>query len=219
MAGDYRKRDPSDSKPLLNGRDIGQTRLRVAAEQIVCTQGDPLDALFYVESGQLKISVVSPSGKEAVIGVRNEGDFFGVRSLISSGQRLAAATALTDCTIIRISKSGVTSLLRAGPDFAEMFIGYLLRQLLRDQENLIDQLTNSAERRLARVLLQLADVSRTGKPNTIQINQTVLANMIGTTRPRVSAFMNKFRRQGFIEYDRHGSISVRNDLFKVVLDA
>jgi CRP/FNR family transcriptional regulator, cyclic AMP receptor protein len=219
MAADYRKRDPSDSKPLLNGRDIGQTRLRFTAEQVVCTQGDPPDALFYIESGQLKVSVVSPSGKEAVIGVRGEGDFFGVRSLVSGDQRLATATALTDCTIVRIAKSAVTGLLRAGPDFAEMFIGYLLRQHLRDQENLIDQLTNSAERRLARVLLHLADVNRTGKPHTIQINQTVLANMIGTTRPRVSAFMNKFRRRGFIEYDRHGSISVRNELLKGVLDA
>jgi CRP/FNR family cyclic AMP-dependent transcriptional regulator len=174
--------------------------------------------VFYIQGGQVKISIVSPNGKEAVTGVRGEGDFFGVRSLLGGDQRLATVTALTECIIIRIRKAAMTRLLRERPDLVEMFVSYLLRQHLRDQENLIDQLTNSAERRLARVLLQLASSGGTAGPAPVRIDQMALANMIGTTRPRVNSFMNKFRRNGFIEYDREGSINVRSALRQVLLD-
>jgi CRP/FNR family cyclic AMP-dependent transcriptional regulator len=162
MATDSRRTNTDDLRRLINGQAVGQTCLRLAGGQIVCRQGDPPDAVFYIQGGQVKISIVSPNGKEAVTGVRGEGDFFGVRSLLGGDQRLATVTALTECIIIRIRKAAMTRLLRERPDLVEMFVSYLLRQHLRDQENLIDQLTNSAERRLARVLLQFRRHRRTG---------------------------------------------------------
>ncbi len=216
MATDSKTRDAYESNRLPSGRD--QTRLRFAANEIICRQDDPAEALFYDEVGQVNISVVTPSGKQAVIGLRGEGDFFGVRSLLSGDHRLTTVTASSDCAIMRIKKTGVKRLLRDHADFAEMFISYLLRQHLRDQESLIDQLTNSAEKRLARVMLQLANYSRADDTLTIRANQTMLANMTGTTRARVNSFMNKFRRHGYIEYNGQGLITVRNALRKVLFD-
>ena len=218
MARDGAKRDASDPRRLLSGGGAGQMRLQFAVGQTIFKQGDLTDEVFYIEHGQVKLSVVSAGGKEAVVAVHGTGDFFGTRSLLSGDQRIATATALADCTLIRIRKSAMRGLLRENLDLAEMFLCYLLRQHIRDQENIIDQLTNSAERRLARVLLQLAAASHGGRPNTIKLNQTELANMIGTTRSRVSSFMNKFRHRGFIDYDRQGVISVRDGLRKVLND-
>lgn len=168
--------------------------------------------MFYVESGRVITSAVVPSGKEAVTALRGDGDFFGTRSLVAQ-QRTATATTLTDCALVRLTKATLIRVLREQPDFAELFTIYLMRQSLQDQENLIDHLTNSAEKRLARVLLQLAEC---GGHSPTLISQDVLAKMIGTTRSRVSFFMNKFRRQGYIEYNRYGYV-VRNSQLAALL--
>ena len=158
---------------------------------------------------------------EAIIGVRGRGDFFGLQSLLGGGRRrgLDAATALTDCTIIQVKASTAIRLLREHPDFAANFIIYLIRLHLRSEERLIDQLTYSAEQRLARVLLQLADADGFIEPDLVYVNQTLLANTVGTTRSRVSAFMNKFKRRGLIDYDRRGVLGVRRALRDFVSDA
>ncbi|MGD0024208.1 MAG: Crp/Fnr family transcriptional regulator [Xanthobacteraceae bacterium] len=219
MAKDKRTNDTLDPKRVLSGRGAGQSRLRLAPGQVIFAQGDFADALNYIESGLVKLAVVSPSGKEAVIALRGDGEFFGTWCLIKEHRRAATSTALTDCSLVRITAAAVIRMLREEPGFAEMFVTSLVSQHLRAQETLVDQLINSAEKRLARVLLQLANFGRAGNPGSIptRINQAVLANTIGTTRPRVSFFMNKFRRQGFIEYDRHGYVTVRNSLRNVFL--
>jgi CRP/FNR family cyclic AMP-dependent transcriptional regulator len=215
MPTDSRHREPFDPERVLTGRASGQTRLHFAAKQIVFRQGASPHALFYIEHGVIKISALSPCGREAVTGLRGAGDFIGVRSLLRGSRFVGTAAALTDCAVISIGKSATTRMLREEAEFAEMFINYLIRQHIRDQASLIDQLTNSAERRLARVLLQLS--SPGGRP--VRIDQETLANMIGTTRPRVSSFMNKFRKCGFIEYDRGCFISVRSGLRRLLRDA
>ena len=204
-----------DPGAALTGHASGQSRLQFPAQHIIYSQGGKADALFYIESGLVKISVVVPSGKEAVVGIRRERDLFGTRCLV--GQRMGTATALTATSLIRVTTSAVTRLLREEPDFAVNFAIHLLHQSIYDQENLVDQLTNSAERRLARTLLQLADFSNHDvSPIPAQINQTLLAEMVGTTRSRINFFMNKFKRQALIEYDRHGGISVRNSLLDLL---
>ena len=206
-----------DPRQVLSGQSDGQSRLRYIAGKIICQQGDPANVLFYVERGHIAISVVSPTGNEAVIGLRGQGDFFAVRSLMSGSRRLLTATALTESTIVRIRKSAAAILLRERSEFAEMFIAYLLRQKLRDQENIINQLTNGAEGRLARTLLQIADWNATGT-GEIQLDQTMLANLIGATRGRVNFIMNKFKRHGLIEYDRRGIVIARDALLKALGD-
>jgi CRP/FNR family transcriptional regulator, cyclic AMP receptor protein len=213
MAAKNWNRAAFDPKKLLNGRAAGQARLHLAARQIVYRQADLPHALFYIEDGLVKISVLSPGGREAVTGVCYQGDFIGVGLLLSEDHHLGTAAALTDCVLISIGRPAMGRLLREEPAFADMFIDRLIRQHLRDQETLIDNLTNSAESRLARVLLRL---SNAGGP--IQIDQETLANMIGTTRPRVNSFMNKFRRNGLIDYGRQSSIIVRKALSRVLAD-
>ena len=204
-----------DFGKLLTGRGSGQMQLHFAANEIVYRQGDKADAAFYVVSGKVKISAVVPSGKEAVVGMRGEGEFFGTRCLISL--RAGTATALTDCVLIRITAPALARLLREEPDFAVLFATKLVRQSVSDQEVLVDHLINSAEKRLARTLLRLADFSgRSAGAIPAKVNQSELASMIGTTRSRVSFFMNGFRRRGLIEYDRHGHIMVRDALGGVV---
>lgn len=161
---------------------------------------------------------MSESGKEAVVAIRGPGEFFGTRCLVD--RRTGMAAALTACSLIRVTTSALIRLLREEPNFAVMFATYLVKQSIRDQENLVDHLTNPAEKRLARTLLQLANYVDSGDPRSIStpINQGMLANMIGTTRPRVSFFMNKFRRQGLIEYTRDGGLTVRDGLRRYLLD-
>lgn len=214
MAKNKQRKSTFDPRRLLNGRRSGQSRVAFAPDQVIYTQGDPADAMFYVESGRVKIAVVSPSGKEAVVGIRSEGTFFGTRCLVAS--RIGTATALTICSLIRVTRSALTRLLREEPDFAVMFATDLVLQSIHDQESIVDHLTNPAEKRLVRTLLQLANAvdgdGGVSYPISTPINHAVLAKMIGTTRPRVSFFLNKFRKQGFIAYDRNGQISVRNSL-------
>jgi CRP/FNR family transcriptional regulator, cyclic AMP receptor protein len=213
-----RPRQISNPKRFATACGAGQWRLQLAAGRPVFVQGDLADALYYVESGQVQMSVVSPTGREAVIALCGAGEFIGTRCLVKARRRTATAITLTSCTFVRITPNAVTRMLREEAGFAEMLVISLASQQLRVQENLIDQLTNSSEKRLARALLQLANNGYGGNPSPIpaRINQAVLANMIGTTRPRVSFFMNRFRRQGFIEYDRHGHVSVRPSLLSVL---
>lgn len=209
MTKDRRATDEFDLRTVLTGRGTGQSRLQLPPEHVIYAQGDVADALFYVESGWVKMSAVVPSGKEPVIALRRADEFFGVRSMVA-GRRQATATALTDCSVVRVTKSALNQLLRAQPDFAVTFAAALVRRSIFDQESLIDHLTNSAEKRLARTLLQLANEVRGDNAHFIPggINQALLASMIGTTRSRVSVFLNKFKREGMITYGRNGHVSV-----------
>jgi CRP/FNR family transcriptional regulator, cyclic AMP receptor protein len=220
MTKNPRSRQAFDFSRLLNGRGANQSRLRVPSGDLICRQGDPADALFYIEKGRAKVTMVSARGKEAMISVRGEGDFVGVRALIAR-RRGFSATALTECSVVRVTASAIVRLLREEPDFAEMFVACLVRQSIRDQQNLAGQLTDSSERRLAEALLRLASNGdgQRSQPIAPRVSQADLASMIGTTRSRVSSFMNKFRKQGFIDYNRRGDVTVHTALSKALRDS
>jgi CRP/FNR family cyclic AMP-dependent transcriptional regulator len=183
----------------------------------IFTQGDAAEAVFYIQTGKVKLTVVSQQGKEAVIAILEHGAFFGESCLAGQAIRTATATAVEDSSIVRIDKEAMISLLHEEPAFAERFMAYLLAHTIRTEEDLVDQLFNSSEKRLARVLLLLAHFGKEGKPETIiaKISQETLAEMIGTTRSRVSFFMNKFRKLGFIDYN--GELHVHSSLLNVIL--
>lgn len=185
--------------------------------QVVFGQGDPSDAVFYIREGRVKMTVVSKSGKEGVIGVLGTRSFFGEACLTGQHARVATASTLTEASILRMDKAAVLRLLQSEPVFSEAFTSYLLKRTVRIEEDLVDQLFNSCERRLARALLLLADVGEVGEPERVipKISQETLAEMVGATRSRVSFFMNKFRRLGFIKY--RGTIEVHSSLLNVVL--
>jgi len=219
MAREDPGKEQFDFRTALTGRDDGQSVLSFPSGHLIYRQGDPADAVFYVESGHIKIAVVTPNRREAVVGIRTPGEFFGTRGLV--GKRMGFASALTACSLIRLTTPALILLLRGNSDFAVAFATHLVNQSIRDQSSIVDYLTNSAEKRLARLLLQLADCADDGEgANTISapINQSFLANMVGTTRSRISFFMNNFRRRGLIEYDRHGRVRVHNSLRKDVLN-
>ncbi len=220
MAPDRSPSRASHFSRFLTGRGLGQARLRVASQQVVCPQGAPDDALFYIEAGWVKISVTSRAGREAVLAIRGPGNFFGTRSLIAGHWRRGSATTLSECAVVRVTRAAAIRLLRTEPDFAEMLTVYLTLQGQRDQASLADQLIYPSERRLARTLLRLANDGGDRMPAGIsmRINQDDLASMIGTTRSRVSHFMNKFRRSGFIEYNRQGYITVHRSLRNIDAD-
>ncbi len=198
---------------------VGEGRLAASyrRNQTVFSQGDPADAVFYVESGKVKLSVVSAEGKEAVVGMIGSAEFFGEGCLSTQTKRMATATAFVDSRIVRLDRVAVLRVLRNQPKFASMFISYLLARNIRIEEDLVDQLFNSSEKRLARVLLLLANFGKDGKPEAVipKVSQEVLAEMVGTTRSRVSFFMNKFRKLGFIEYNDH--LEVHSSLLGVLL--
>jgi CRP-like cAMP-binding protein len=206
-----------DPKTFLSTVNGGRTVAAYRKNQAVYRQGDPADAVFYVQAGKAKVTVISAQGKEAVIAFLGEGDFFGEGCLDGQVLRLATVTALTPCSIMRIPKAEVVSVIHEQPAFAELFIAHLLARNSRAEEDLVDQLFNSSEKRLARTLLILANFGKEGPPEPVlaKISQETLAEMIGTTRSRVSAFMNKFRRLGLIDYN--GQIEVRRSLLNVVL--
>jgi CRP-like cAMP-binding protein len=185
--------------------------------QIVYTQGEPADSVFYIQSGKVKATVISAQGKEAVVALPGTDDFFGEGCLTGQPLRLATVSAMTDCVIVRISKADITRVIHEEPAFAELFIAHLLTRNSRVEEDLVDQLFNSSEKRLARVLLLLANFGKEGRPEPViaKISQETLAEMIGTTRSRVSHFMNKFRELGLIDYNGH--IEVHSSLLNVVL--
>jgi CRP-like cAMP-binding protein len=195
---------------------------RVVAEYpksgTIFSQGDAADAVFYVQKGKVKLAVVSPQGKEATVAVLTAGDFVGEDCIATTHPlRLITATALSECVLLKIGKSEMVRVLSKEQAFSDVFVAFLLARNARIQEDLIDQLFNSSEKRLARILLQLAQFGKEGTPEVVipKISQESLAEMVGTTRSRVSFFMNRFRKLGFIEYD--GTIKVHSSLLNVVL--
>jgi CRP/FNR family transcriptional regulator, cyclic AMP receptor protein len=205
---------------FLTGRGAGQSRLRPAPGEILWTQGDPGEELFFIEKGWIKVSFVSPNGKEALLALPGEGELIGTRCLIDRYRRMGTATALGECSLIRITKAAVIRLLRQEPDFAQMLLTCVVSQSLRAQRILAEQLTDSSERRLAKMLLRLTNGAgkQKSEPILVRISQAGLASMIGTTRGRVSYFMNKFRRQSFIDYNRQGYVTVHKRLGNALLD-
>ena len=195
----------------------GKTSLTPPKKQILYSQGDAADAVFYIQGGKVKLTVVSEQGKEAVVAILEQDSFFGEACLAGQIVRTATATALEDSRIVRIDKDAMMRVLHEEPTFAELFMSYLLAHSIRIQEDLVDQLFNSSEKRLARVLLLLAHFGKKGKPEPViaKVSQETLAEMIGTTRSRVSYFMNKFRRLGFINYN--GGLHVHSSLLNIVL--
>src|ERR1700722_18714077 len=208
---------PFDPKEFLSKINGGQRTSDYRKDQIVFRQGDSADAVFYIQSGKVKKTVVSEQGKEAVVAILGAGDFFGEGSLAGEALRLSTDSALTKSVIARISKADITRVIHEEPTFAELFIAHLLSRNSRVEEDLVDQLFNSSEKRLARTLLLLANFGKEGRPEPIiaNISQETLAEMIGTTRSRVSHFMNKFRKLGLIDYN--GSIEIHSSLLNVVL--
>jgi CRP/FNR family cyclic AMP-dependent transcriptional regulator len=206
-----------DPKLFLAKVGKGRTKADYQKHQKIFSQGDAADAIFYVQKGKVKLTVVSSEGKEAVIALLGTGDFFGEGSLAGQTRRMATATTMTDCGIARLDKAEVIRLLSREPAFSEMFLQYLLTRNIRIEEDLVDHLFNSSEKRLARVLLLLANFGKDGQPETVipKISQETLAEIVGTTRSRVSFFMNRFRKLGFIEYN--GSLEVHKSLLHVIL--
>jgi CRP-like cAMP-binding protein len=198
---------------------IGEGRKIVCAskKQGVYAQGDACDALFYIQKGKVKLTVVSKVGKEATIAILNPGDFFGEGGLAGQVVRMASATAITECELMRIEKAAMVLALHDQHTLSDMFTAYLLGRNIRYEEDLVDQLFNSSEKRLARILLLLAHFGKPGKPEQVipKISQETLAEMVGTTRGRVSFFMNRFRRLGFIKYN--GTLEVHSSLLNIVL--
>jgi CRP/FNR family cyclic AMP-dependent transcriptional regulator len=206
-----------DPKIFLAKVGEGKTISEYRKDQIVFSQGDAGDAVFYIQKGEIKLTVISEQGKEAVVGILGPGHFFGEGCLNGHPLRVTTAMALDECLITRIEKGAMIATMHDEPEFSELFMAYLLTRNSRIEEDLIDQLFNSSEKRLARLLLLLANFGKEGIPAPIigRISQETLAEMIGTTRSRVSFFMNKFRKLGFIEYN--GKIEVHNSLLNVVL--
>ena len=206
-----------DLDAFLATADGGRTIARYEKGGTVFAQAEPADAVFYIQKGKVKIAVTSDQGKEAVVALLGVGDFFGEGCLIGQPLRLAAASAMTECTIMRVDKPTMVRVIHDEPSFAEKFISHLLARNTRVEEDLVDQLFNSSEKRLARILLLLANFGKEGRAEPIapKISQETLAEMVGTTRPRVSFFMNKFRSLGFIEYN--GNLEVHPSLLSVVL--
>ncbi|PYV97659.1 MAG: Crp/Fnr family transcriptional regulator [Acidobacteria bacterium] len=195
----------------------GRKMLAVPKHQTIYTQGDEADAVFYVQKGRVKLTVVSKIGKEATIGILSEGNFFGEGSLAGQVLRMGSAAAMTDCELLRVEKQAMMDALHREHTFSDMFVAYLLARNIRYEEDLVDQLFNSSEKRLARVLLLLAHFGKEDMPETVvpKISQETLAEMIGTTRSRVSFFMNRFRKLGFIHYN--GGLQVHSSLLNIVL--
>jgi CRP/FNR family transcriptional regulator, cyclic AMP receptor protein len=210
-----------DPKIFLAHIGAGRTNADYRANDVVFAQGDPADAVYYLQSGKAKITVTSENGKEAVLAILGPDDFFGEGCLNGQPLRLATVTAMTDCSIMRLEKAAMVRVLHEEPKFADLFIAHLLSRNSRVEADLVDQLFNSSEKRLARMLLLLANFGKDAKqePVIAKISQETLAEMIGTTRSRVNFFMNKFRRLGFIDYngDTHGDLRVNTSLLNMVL--
>ena len=207
-----------DPKTFLATPGLGKQLLKLKKNETAFVQGDPSDAIFYVQKGQLRVTVTSANGKEATISLVGEGEFLGEDCMVSAHPlRLSTATAMTDCALLRITKAEMVRVLHKEPELSEMFTSFLLARNARIQADLVDQLFNSSEKRLARILLLLAQFGKESKPETVvpKISQEVLAEMIGTTRSRVSFFMNRFRKLGFVEYN--GEIRVHNSLLNIFL--
>ena len=208
---------PFDPHIFLTKIGEGRTIADYRKNKKVFSQGDPADAIFYIQNGKVKLTVVSKQGKEAVIGILGTADFFGEGCLAGQPLRMATATAISACVIVRLEKRSTLRVLHDEPTFSELFLAHLLARNIRLEEDLVDQLFNSSEKRLARVLLLLANFGKEGKPEPViaKISQETLAEIIGTTRSRVSFFMNKFRKLVLIDYN--GGLQVHSSLLNIVL--
>jgi CRP-like cAMP-binding protein len=216
------KKQPAfDSDTFLATIGNGRKIFSFAKKKVIFAQGDGADAIFYVQKGKVRLTVVSRAGKEATVAIVGEGNFFGEGSLAGQLLRMGSAEAMTDCEILRVDKKAMMEALHRESSFSEMFVAYLLARNIRYEEDLVDQLFNSSEKRLARVLLLLAHFGKEGIPETVvpKISQETLAEMVGTTRSRVSFFMNRFRKLGFIHYagGNDGALQVHSSLLNVVL--
>ena len=227
LGGRWHTFDPRNNAPrigrvlialvFLNTENSGRTISKYRKDQTLFSQGSPADAVFYIRKGKVKITVVSEQGKEAVVAIQGPDEFCGEGCLIGQARRLATAAAMTECEIMRLEKPAMIRVLHEEPAFSEMFVGHLLARTIRVEEDLVDQLFNSSEKRLARALLLLANFGKDGRPEPViaKVSQETLAELIGTTRSRVSHFMNKFRNLGFIDYNGH--LEVHTSLLNVVL--
>jgi CRP/FNR family transcriptional regulator, cyclic AMP receptor protein len=209
---------PFDAGVFLANAGLGRRIVRLKAKEPFFSQGNPADCVFYLQTGRAKLTVVSKSGKEATITLLSAGDFVGEESIAAvAGLRLATATAISNCTALKIERNEMIRVMHEEHSFSDMFLSFLLARSMRTQADLVDQLFNSSEKRLARILLMMAEFGKAGEPETVipQITQETLAEMIGTTRSRVNFFMNRFRKLGFIEYN--GRIRVHKSLLNVIL--
>jgi CRP/FNR family cyclic AMP-dependent transcriptional regulator len=218
---DSKRNREFDPQAFLATIGEGRKALLFPKKQTIFAQGDPADAVFYLQTGKVRLTVVSKTGKEATIGLLSDGSFFGEGSLAGQPLRMGAATAMTDCAVLRIEKQAMLETLHQEHTLSDLFVAYLLTRNIKYEEDLVDQLFNSSEKRLARVLLMLAHFGKEGKPESVipKISQETLAEMVGTTRSRVSFFMNRFRKLGFIDYagGAEGGLQVHSSLLNIVL--
>src|SRR6202140_3445208 len=214
-----KKRRKFDPQTFLSTIDGGRTISSFSKKQTIFAQGDSSDAVFYIQEGRVQLTVIATGGKEATIGILNEGDFFGEGCLAGQPLRMCSATAMADCSVMRIDKKSMIEVLHRERAFSDMFVAYLLTRNVRYEDDLVDQLFNSSEKRLARTLLLLAHFGKDGKAETLipNMSQETLAEMIGTTRSRVSFFMNRFRKWGFIDYHGGDELQVHSSLLNIVL--
>jgi CRP-like cAMP-binding protein len=208
-----------DSETFLAKTGAGKTVVNLKEKDAAFSQGDEANAVFYIKKGKVQLTVVSKAGKEATLGILSAGEFFGEGSLGRQSLRMGSATAMTDCELLRIEKKEMMLALHREHEFSDLFVAHLLARNIRYEEDLVDQLFNSSEKRLARVLLMVAHFGKEGVPETIvpKISQEMLAEMIGTTRSRVSFFMNRFRKLGFIDYEGGTGLQIHSSLLSVVL--
>ena len=207
-----------DGEAFLERAGVGKTAIHLKKKATAFSQGAPADAVFYIQKGKIQLTVVSKTDKEATVGILGEKEFFGEGSLAGQALRMGSATAMTDCELLRIEKKAMMLALHREHTFSDLFVAHLLARNIRYEEDLVDQLFNSSEKRLARILLLLAHFGKEGVPEIVvpKISQETLADMIGTTRSRVSFFMNRFRKLGFVDYDGSG-LHVHNSLLNLVL--
>jgi CRP-like cAMP-binding protein len=212
-----KKSHPADWESLLTKVSCGKTVRETGRKRHIFRQGDPADAVFFLSRGKVKLAVTSKQGKEAIVAILDAGDFFGEGCLAGQPLRMATATAMTDCALVRIEKAAMAHMLHERHRISELFVTHLLSRNIRYEEDLVDQLFNSSEKRLARILLLLSHFGKEGRAETVvpRINQESLAQMVGTTRSRVSHFMNKFKKLGFIDYN--GGLAVNSGLLSVIL--
>jgi len=212
----HKQFDPTTFLSVIDG---GRQLVTFAKKKAIFVQGELSDGILYIQKGKVQLTVISKTGKEAVIGLLKEGDFLGENCLTGEPLRLCSAIALTDCSLMRIEKNVMIKALHEEPALSEVFVAYLLARNTQYEADLVDQLFNSSEKRLARILLMLAHFGKEGAPETVvpKISQETLAEMIGSTRSRVNFFMNKFRKLGFIDYDSSSKLQVHSSLLNVVL--
>lgn len=213
------EKQPTDWEGLIAAFNGGTKNTEYGANRTIFSQGNPADSLFYIQKGKVKISVTSSQGKEAIVAILADGDFFGEGCLAGQVLRISSAYTLTDCSLVRIEKVLMARMLHEGHGVSESFVTHLLSRNIRFEGDLVDQLFNSSEKRLARILLLLAHFGKESKSEAVhpRINHEDLAKMVGTTRSRISHFMNKFRELGFVDYADHGGLTVNSGLLGVVL--